>query len=201
MQLDTVSEIGAHDWDAEDGWRPLPRYDELIRLSHPLDTLYIARLDAEWYEYEYEDGDGHPLGVPLLDADGALDVAEAVLRARIDGTPPNPHRIAEKLPEWQAHFFEGRGGYRAEFGPADLTDTRKRLGLSARKLGELLADALTRNNRPTRPGTVYQRIRRFEAGEVKSLTAVDLDALLEGVIPEAIAVQLKAEPITVEVLA
>jgi len=209
----------------DEGWHPPPALapTRLIRLSHPFDELTIAFAgdadsDPRWYEVS-DDG-WRALGLAsLLDEADAIAIAEKLLNSRIADMPLSELCLLdEDLPDWGAHRFLGRGGYRVELSPAIFASTREQLGLSLRKLGDLMATVLNdearlwgeltpeeRKERPAastyirheKPAAVFMRIRRFEAGEVKSLSTLDLGALAR-VVRDSIAAKAKAEPITVE---
>jgi hypothetical protein len=94
-------------------------------------------------------------------------------------------------------FFKGREGYRVtQVTSALLANTREALGWSQRELARRMADwmpspaerAVQEGPKPVRakPGTVLQRIRRFEAGEIRSLKVNDLDVARDLFVEEIV---------------
>jgi hypothetical protein len=101
-------------------------------------------------------------------------------------------------------YFKGRESHRVtQVTSAPLAITREALGWSQRELARRMIDwtppARSDGERepPTaihaKEGTVVQRLRRFEAGEIASLKVNDLD-VARAVLIQAVARRVLAEP-------
>jgi hypothetical protein len=106
-----------------------------------------------------------------------------------------PSGVSAEAREWltaearldTAYHYIGRGGRRAVVSAALLSETREALSLSRRELGRRIADRLDIS-----ANTAYQRVRRAECGDVKSLTLPTLDAIRDEF--NAVIVALALDP-------
>jgi len=169
--------------------------EKAIRVYSPTGDVILTRRDGGWYKFD------EPLGFdgPVRSQEEAVQTVLASMLSDLEGDRvATVRRLAREecaavaALDWdESPLYVGCGGDRAKVVPAQFKTARETYGLSLRALARLMAPR-------EKEGTVAQRIRRFENGEVDSLKLDDLDIAYR--VFATIAVEQIKAAVTIEVL-